>query len=357
MAEFNPEFGASNMEWGQTIDATTGVAIPFVQFTAPYTQNAAGERVTGYEGQDNTEIQPKGDTEAQIRITDPDNALGAILDALVVSNATTIPSISFPPTLTGVTVTFNTNEGAGVDSHPADQQSFTVYGSGSGTLNPTSNSQGSASIIPDAQPIIEERFHENVDAMEYTIYGENGDTPSDIRGKLGTLISATILAWPQFKPKSITLTVQGQSASVSAKADTRVFAGGTTDSGSAGYEYGNAQSKETGVQTKSIRISPTLHGAITITGASDTATAAADADASTDIFAPGSLGEQPAIPNTKSVSVDVTGSVTPTSITATTPAAIPTSGLYARSITAGSQQFGIRTIYQIIVVDFANLTP
>lgn len=354
MAEINPEHGESERLSGQQVDPETGSPIPFTVQTVPYTGD--GTRLTGYEGDQNTEIQDISRTEAKVRITDT-VALAVILDALVIANAVTLPNINFPPVLTDVLVTYNVNTGAGTDSHPGDNQSFQIFGAGSGSLNPTSSAQGSASIIPDVQPVIEERFHENVDAMEYTLYMPDGSTPQDVRTKLSTHLGVTVNAWPQFVPEGVTITANGQSASVSAKADTRVSGGGNTDSGQTGYEWGNSSSVETGTNVKTTRISPTIHGTISISGPTETETASADADASTDIFLDGTLAEQPAITNTKSVSANVTGSVSPTSISATTPySSIPVTGHYAKTITPGPQKFGIRTIYQIVVVDFATLT-
>lgn len=356
MAEYNPDNSNSRILSGQRVDIDTGVAIRFTRQSVKYDGDVT--RLTGKEGNANTEIEPLSDAEARVEITSAAAAAFESLDA--VASGETITRIDFPATLTNVIVTYNENVGVGIDEHPADQMGVLVYGTGSGSVNPNSKATGSASLMPDIQPIISERYHENVDAIRYTFWMANPSSNSAIRTALGGKITATILGWPQFKPESVTITANGQSASVSANADTKVGqSGDDTSSGSEFFEYGGGTSVETGTSTKTLRISPTIHAAIVIADNTRTATAEATADASTPLLFAGSFGETDAITNLQEISKDVSAEVLANgsaTISATTPlAAIPTSGLYAKEITVGTRKYGVVSSVSVLVVNFATL--
>lgn len=358
MAAILPENEESLHKSGQQAILNDDLYIPFIEFEAPMRDDGTGVMVTGYEGLTGYEITPKSGRFATVRVNDT-AAIKAILLGLEVAVPTTIPRIDFPDVLAGVAITYNSSTGSGSDSHPASQQSFEIFGSASGQLNPSSNSQGSAAIMPDVTPDIRQRYHVNVPAMEYTFYMDPSGTPSmaDVLARLSTMVGSAVTAWPQFHPEPVIIKCLGQQASVSAKADTRVFAGGTLDNGAGGYEWGNGTSEEVGITVKSVTISPTIHEAFTFTGsASDTADATASADATTDTFAPGFALEQPAITNSPSVTKTITGSVTPDSVSATAgDSTIPSTGHRLYSINPGPLEYGM-VVFQAIVVDMSTLT-
>lgn len=353
MAQIPPTYNTGEILSGQQLEPQAGFVAPFIEIVVPYYADVSGALITGYEGDDFCEITPLDAHSARVRLYNV-TEIDEILAGISIIVPTTIPRIDLPATLNSITVVYNTATGAGSDSHPASQQFVALAGSGSGSISPSSNSQGSAAITPDLQIDITERYLVNVSAMEYTFYLPSGSTMADVIAKLITLGATGVQAWPQFRPVSHQITLIGQQASVSAKADTSVGGGGTIDSGQAFYQWGNGTSAEIGLTTITKTIPPTIHGVINVSGAStSSATATATADASSVAFST-PLGTIGAITNTVSKSQDATASVSPTTLSATTPAAIPSSGLYIYSLNPGPSEFG-QIIFQAIVVDFATL--
>lgn len=354
MGQVNPPGTEGKHQSGQTAQNEIGFVLPFIEWMAPYRDNGSGVLITGFEDDQAYDITPIDDQFAKVRLTDTAE-IAILLAAIAVAVPTTIQRLEFPDTLTAVTATYNSATGAGTDSHPASQQGFDIFGSGSGSLTPSSTSQGSASIMPDVQPTIVTRNATSVPAMEYTFYMPSGTTQAQILTRLTALAGASVLAWPKFKPEYVILTLKGQQVSVSAKASTNVSGGGTNDSGQSGFQWGNGTSEEASVNVTTKTIPPTIHGSITITGATSSATATASADASTPVFAPLSPATQPAITNTASVSLNANASISPSTISATaSPTAVPSSGLYVYSLNPGPLTYG-EVIFQAVVVDFSTL--
>lgn len=355
MAQLVPTYNTGEMLSGQQLEPQAGFVAPFIEIVVPYFEDPPGSGIlaTVYDNDEYCEITPLDAHSARVRLYNVEE-IDAILAGTSIVVPTTIPRIDLPAVLQSVTAVYNTATGAGTDSHPASQQLILLFGTGSGALTPSSSSQGSAAITPDIQVAIQERYLVNVSAMEYTFYLPSGSTMANVITKLVSLGATGVQAWPQFRPVSHTFTLIGQSVSVSAKADTTTGGGGTTESGQASYQYGNGSSSEIGITTITKTIPPTIHGAITVIGdVSVTATAEADADASSTSFTAAGVYFGP-ISNTISKSQDVTATVSPDSLPATTPASIPSSGLYIYSLNPGPAEFG-QIIFQAIVVDFATL--
>lgn len=355
MPQLTPSYNEGRILSGQQLNPNAGFVAPFVEVVTPYYEAVPGSGIlaTIYDGDPFCEITPIDAHSARVRIYDT-TMIEEVLAATNEITATTITRIDLPDELLSITVVYNSASGSGTDSHPASQQSFIIFGTGSGGLSPSSSSQGSGAITPDLQVEIRQRYLVNVAAMQFTFYLPSGATMATIIAKLVSLGATGVLAWPSFHPESHTFTLKGQQISVAAKADTSVSGGGSLDSGQAGYQYGGGTSIEIGLTTVTKTIPPTIHGAITITGTSSSAPAAAGANASTPILFAGSPAEQPAITNGSSISVNANASVSPTSLAATTPATIPTSGLYIYSVTPGPSEFG-QILYTAIVVDFGTL--
>lgn len=363
MAEINPEEGKGKVLAGQQDHRQDGYNEAFTEQVVKYS-GPDDARVTGFEGQIGVEITPIDAASARVRIWDI-AALTALLADVYSVAIITIPSISLPPTLTSLDVTYSTSTGAGADSHPASQQGFTIFGSGSGALNPSASAQGSASVTANVTPIIEEPINENVFAVEYTFWMPSTATKADILARISTIAGDTVRAWPQFVPEAITINATSEHVSLSAKADTHVSGGGTTDSGQFGFEYGNGYSGESSLDVKTLRISKTLHAAITIGDGSHSQDVSVQVDASTPLFDAEddtsvihNLPANQPISNIVTQVATATGFVTPTSISATEPAGVPTSGLHMKSLTATANFIAnAMTLYQAVVINFADIQP
>ena len=176
----------------------------------------------------------------------------------------------------------------------------------------------------------------------------------------GTL-APTVSAWPSFRPKSHTLTLKGEQKSVSVNAEASfTYRWSASDVSYAYSPAGSPASQsdgistEAGVTVRSVRIPPTIHGAITITSTSDTQTFTAEAEA--DIPAITGTGGAPTFVGTNSTkasgTITVTGSVTPTSLSATAgQTSIPTAGLYIYDVTGERGRYG-QTNIRVTLVNF-----
>lgn len=304
-------------------------------------------------GSNRTEIIPHDKISALVRIYTPPTA---DIEAFVDSTPGTV-NLRLPDTLTGITVTFNTNEQDGAGSHSAG----TALGQGAGSFNfqPRATAQGSASILPDVQIDIEQVWSENVPCMKYGFYMLVGSTRAQILARLTAIAAASVLAWPNFRPVSHTLTLKGQQISLQqmAEADERFWYNAEHVWG---YQYssGESYSKSGDVTIRSIRIPPTIHGAITITGATSTASVTT----TVAVHIPSVFSDVPdpditlaAVDNAPTpITKTANGSVSPTSLSATSPTGVPTSGIYLLDIAPAESEWGY-TFLKATVVDFADL--
>lgn len=168
-----------------------------------------------------------------------------------------------------------------------------------------------------------------------------------------------VLTWPVFRPIAHTFTLKGQQISLSQNAESvlqyRWSADGLSFVISPWFgTRSDGTSREVGTSIRSIRVPPTIHGAITITTASQTeqATTTVKADIPQVIGINGGpsfagLDNHP-VPQTGTV----TASVTPTTISATSPSAIPTAGLYLAEVNGSPFRYGL-TRFHVVLVDFS----
>lgn len=355
MAQIVPPNNTGEMLSGQQLEPQAGFVAPFVEIVVPYYEDPPGSGImaTAYDNDEFCEITPLDAHSARVRLYNVEE-IDEILAGTSIIVPTTIARIDLPATLNSIAVVYNTATGSGTDSHPASQQLILLFGTGSGALTPSSSSQGSAAITPDLQIDITERYLVNIPATEYTFYLPSGSNMAAVLAKLVSLGATGVQAWPRFYPVSHTITLIGQQVSVSAKADTSSGGGGSDESGQVAYQYGNGTSSEVGITTITKTIPPTIHNTINISGDTEsTATASADADASTPTFTAVGTIISP-ISNSVSISQDATASVSPTTLAATNPPSIPSSGLYLYSLNPGPSEFG-QIIFQAVVVDFATL--
>lgn len=297
----------------------------------PYTEEMVFfENLTPYLNQPFIEILPHDSKSALVRIYTV-AAIQAVLDAYFSSRAVQISLPELPTELLGITVVYNSSNGSGTNSHPASQQTFQIFGSGSGSLNPKATSQGSASVVPEIIPSFKDPPRDKIPATEWEFYTLPNPTVADLITRLTALAGSAVLAEPLWKPISATLVLNGQQVSGQATADATQslsLGSGTTFS----TEWGNGTSNDSGVTVTSKTLPATIHHAITIANNSTTSTTSASATANTTLILVGGIPNPYLLPistNTASTgTLTATASVTPTSLPATTPETIPTTGLY-----------------------------
>ena len=178
----------------------------------------------------------------------------------------------------------------------------------------------------------------------------------------GGTLAPTVSEWPNFNPLALSFTLNGQQVSVNRSANSgHNDRWGLTDDELTSVSYyrfpypgyrSDSISQEVGVTVRSMRIPPTIHGAITITGASEarsaTVVATANLPAITGTGGAPSYASITNGPHTKTVTA--TASVSPTSVAATPGiTAIPTYGLYVWRVETDLTDFGTFRVAVILI--------
>lgn len=232
-----------------------------------------------------------------------------------------------------------TETGDGASGGESAALSLSINGSG----------QGSASVIPAIAPVIKSYFGRRVPAIQYLFFLPFPVTIAQVLARLTDELSATVLAWPQFAPKSHIITLTGGAVSITAKAAAQCQVSFNPDNATVTTSEGEGYGVAIDRILKQEIIRPTIHGEITISTAtaSQDITVTASANTGTGTNFPGASASI-----TKEGSA--AGSITPTTLAATSPDAVPSSGLYLHDIQIGSYTEGFAKILAE-VVDFANV--
>ena len=269
------------------------------------------------------------------------------LEAYKLSLPTTT-NLSLPDVLIGASIVWNkasstggfTSDWEGVSAwSPANEVASGLSGSES------ASAEASASIQPELVLDIRQPFGRNIPATAWFFYMKltSGDTitSAEFLTKLTSLVGSTVNAWPAFHPVAHSIALLGQKVAVSAKASASASISARGDSGtgegniSKDKNFGTGDSFDSSTMNGVVRIPPTIHGDITISGIdTDTAVASASCDVGWDVYSTGQViaGEDVEMPAVSASSgaktATATGLVSPSTLGATTPTAIPSSGYY-----------------------------
>jgi len=337
----------------------TGLKLRFTEQVQDYTGTDAA-RVTGAEGNALTEIAPIDRAAAKVRVWNL-AAIAAEYEASVIEFPGKV-TVDLPDVLTSITATYNKSSGSGASNHPVSKQSFLVLNSGSGSLSPKATAQGSAAIIADVTVNITNFRGIQVNCQHYYFYLTSTATLAQIIAKLGTIASCgTVKDLPIFKPETKQIKVYGGQVSIQQSANTNAGLSFNSNkdnvltSSVSSFEYGDGNSKEIGVSTKVITIPPTIHAALSVGGlTTDTETVTVTVVANSLPLYIGANMVVPTIINEPTpLQATVKAGVTPESLSATVPSAIPTSGKYLVAHTGDIAEYGF-TLIHAVVVDFAQ---
>lgn len=288
--------------YGQLLDQQLGVVRPFTQ----QVQNVPklGQPVEAF-GQPATEITTIDANASQVKKFNFADIISA-LEAQTFSYQNII-SFDLPSILKSIEVIYNGSSGEGDDnsvgSGDASGSPFQL------SLTSNSKSSGSASIIPDTIEVIEAPLAIDIPAITYEFWLPDASSQATLLAKLTTLAGATVLAWPIFKPEMVTLSMGGQTASLSANASVTKSKYVSDDSNTDTSIVDQGYSIEAGVTIRTKEISPTLHAAISLSGT--TATANVRASASAGWVGTGSFPSGAAASNPTTTGVLVSGSASP----------------------------------------------
>jgi hypothetical protein len=191
----------------------------------------------------------------------------------------------------------------------------------------TGSEQGSAEASGSAVPIITPQYKHYKSgpypSTTYAFFLPRPVTRTDILTKLGGIGSVT--QWPIFKEETHTIALVGGKTGIQARASASASVAHSPSGDSHDLTQGTGDNYDKSVTAESVIIGPCIHGAINFGGESATKSQSLTATAAAQWSAYGSF---PAATATKSATATVEGSVSPTSLSATTPSAVSTTGLY-----------------------------
>lgn len=210
----------------------------------------------------------------------------------------------------------------------------------SGTEN--ANVDSVCSVRPELIVEIEQPWGSDIPATAYIFFvkgaGNSGMQISDsaIKSKLGGLAGGSIKDWPIFRPKSHTILLKGMKMVITAKASANASYSASKNSNSRDSTVGDGISYDINSSSNVVTIPPTIHESIQIDNSEDKIKPL-KANCTVGWFGYGGF---PSVSAAADITKDVTGSVYPKSLGATSPEKIPENGLYLMKCTVEPYKWG-----------------
>jgi hypothetical protein len=284
-----------------------------------------------------TEVKPIDKWREESKTIDID-AVAEFLDNYSLSYFGKV-NVDMPDKLVSVSSDIATDRGEGTGDETG---TFAFTGAYSVSQALSATAQSSSSMIPEVVAEIKQFWGNNIGCTNYHFFLPSPVTPAAVLAKIVALVGGAVSAWPKFNPEMVSFRIYGGGTRVQVKASSQgssaASSSGTSNTSGGGTTYSRDQS----LTVKSMRISPTIHDEITVSGAtSDTDSVSATASAE-------AVGLGP--PETETQSSTVNSSVTPTSIPATAGATDwPTTGKYLLRVDAQPYRFGYIQIHAVVV--------
>lgn len=271
-------------------------------------------------------------------------AAAAILDAYLLIYESRV-NIDLPDKLISVTGILENSVGEGLNEETAGAPVF--VGDYSISMSLRASAQSSANILPDTVILIKQFWGSNIKCSVIHFFLPSPVIGSNLIDKINDILSPLVISpWPKYNPAMATLTAMGQRVSLQVVASSQGSASFSGSGSSSTTEGGTGYSKEVGLTLKTIRISPTIHGEISVGGDTD-ATESISASATAE-----ATGLGPA--ETSAQSASVNASITPTILPATDgDIDWPTSGYFLYRVEARPYKIG-RIQFQCTVVNAAD---
>lgn len=229
-------------------------------------------------------------------------------------------NLDLPDTLTGLTGLFETGNHAG--EYINDNAFGFATDHGQWSVNVRGEGSGGGQIMPDVRIDIRLTDARNVPTTHYVFFLPAPVTAAAFNTRLAALVGATVNAWPKFRPQIHTLTVVGRSLDLTANVDG--YASESWDSNVLSYTSGHGSSRRSGMNIRTIKLPPTIHGSISISSNAQTLTLS-DVEAHSIVGSafPG-LDEDVVLTGEQ-----IAAGISPTSLSATAgTSVIPTTGIY-----------------------------
>jgi len=250
--------------------------------------------------------------------------------------------VPLPHVLVDLELTFQGNTGAGSYPEPTAQTDGTSW-----SFNVTASATAVAAVVPTLIYRILAPEANNVQATQYEFLLPNPVSLAQIIAKLQAIIGGnpTINVWPNFHPVALNFLAFAEKFNIQVSANS---AASQSDSGDYSYSYGNGYSNDYSPSLNQVDIPPTIHGSFSLSNTGNVQTGIAAADAS--FYSP----LTGTITNAITEAATATAILTPTSVAATSPAAIPSSGLQLYKY-SGRNYADDWMMYVCIVFDAATL--
>jgi len=333
---------------GQEYDEVTGIAYPYTEQSV-----VEGENI----GDEATYIKPESAAKALKRVFDVEtiqDSFDAYHKALPQFNS----RIPIPDVMTSIEVLWTEESGDGeFDSEwdgLATGPNRSISGSESG------NAHGACAVMPELAVVRKTYVQNNVPTTGHFVYMPDPLTLAAVQAKMSAILGVSVGVWPVFQAEAITFVLRGGKASATAQA-----------SASAAYSYQDGRDPDdVGDDSEMFDVSqgggtsvdfspaisiqalpPMLHAGFDFgVGATKEQTANAEATAGW-----AGIGGFPSASASATKDVTVTGSVVPASRAATTPADVPTTGLFIVAMKCEPFKFDYNKVY-VEILDAADLT-
>lgn len=329
------------LQYGQEVDRELSVVTPYTQQMADTTTgNALVTALTA-----NTEVRPNDRASSLVRTFSPNTTAYDAFSAIYPN----VSSFNLPPVLKGFVITWETSSGtgaynetgSGASTGTSAELSIALQGSG----------QGSASVVPDLQPDIEETWTRDVPSIQVgVLLPLPVSSTSVLLTKLTTVLGAPVLAWPRFRPRAHIITLFGRKVSVSARASAQSHSSFSDSNTSATQGQGEGTSVDIAHIIRTYRIPPTIHAALTLVSPV-APNIPAVAHASANVVGGVNFG---GVSSSSAIAINATGRIVPTALAATTITAIPTTGFYLLGAVSSFYKDGYLKVLAE-VIDFSVL--
>jgi hypothetical protein len=232
--------------------------------------------------------------------------------------------VRLPDVLKSISVVWAEDLAAGnYTSNWSGSSTGTSYGL---TGSESASSESSASIKPELIIDIERPWGADVSATAYYFFlkgTNNVISESAFLSKVSS-IAGSAQRWPTFKPVSHTIVLTGGSAQVQAKVNWTAARSASSSTSTTEKTEGQGTSYSVGTSLNAVTIPPTIHGAITISGAAaKTKLVTSNCNSGT-----GPVNNFPFVLTAAAASHTLNADVNPKSLAATTPVEIPKTGKY-----------------------------
>jgi hypothetical protein len=252
-----------------------------------------------------------------------------------------IGALGIPPTLVSASIVWAEGYAEG-DSDTDWTGSYTGYTSVSG--GDSNSAEGSGSYIPEVIPVIKPPPEGIVDTTLYAFYLPlSACTLSDILAKIG----GGCARWPIFKPTIHVISLIGCKVSVQARASASASLSRGPASDSDSLTEGEGSSYDISYSHNTKVIGPCINAAVTVSG---TATKTQNISVTAVVGWTGN-GDFPTVSVSKNAAKAVNASVSPTSLSATTVTAAPSSGLYLVGKPEVSLATGVLAGYVFVIAE------